>query len=77
MTSIPKTPNRAAIAEEFLTLADAQYQEHYLHRPYYAAIASEHGLTNQRIADIYGVTEGAVRAMIKRHEAASGQGANK
>jgi hypothetical protein len=59
-------PDRKEIARTFLRLASAQYQEHRQHRAYYARIAREHGLTNQDIADEYGVTEAAVRQMIQR-----------
>lgn len=58
--------DRKGLARTFLKLANGQYQEHRLHRAYYARIAREHGLTNQDIADEYGITEAAVRAMIQR-----------
>lgn len=59
------TSNRKEIARTFLRLANGQFQEHRRHRAYYARIAREHGLTHQDIADEYGITEAAVRAMIK------------
>lgn len=37
------------------------------HRAYFATIARRHGITLQRIADEYGITESAVRAMLKRN----------
>lgn len=49
----------------FLGLADKAYQESRRNRIKYAQLARELGLTNQEIADEYGVTEGAVRAMIR------------
>lgn len=58
--------SRKDIARTFLKLANGQYQEHRQHRAYYARIAREHGLTNQDIANEYGVTEAAVRAMVQR-----------
>jgi len=58
--------DRKEIARTFLKLASEQYQEHRRHRAYYARIAKSHGLTNQDIADEYGITEAAVRAMIRR-----------
>lgn len=58
--------SRKELAITFLTLANSEYQNQRLHRPYYARIAREHGLTNQQIGEIYGITEAAVRALIKR-----------
>jgi DNA-binding transcriptional regulator LsrR (DeoR family) len=58
--------DRKTIARTFLQLANSEYQKHRAHRGYYARIAREHGLTNQDIADEYGITEAAVRALIKR-----------
>jgi len=60
------TSGRKDLARTFLRLANGQYQDHREHRAYYARIAKEHGLTNQDIADEYGITEAAVRAMIQR-----------
>jgi len=60
------TSSRQVIARTFLGLANAEYQAHRTHRGYYARIAKDHGLTNQEIADVYGITEAAVRALIKR-----------
>jgi DNA-directed RNA polymerase specialized sigma24 family protein len=63
-------PNQASdiktIARELLQLANADYQKHVFLRGYYARISRQHGLTHQEIADEYGVTEAAVRAIIKR-----------
>lgn len=50
----------------FLETAQRDY-EHALHmRIYYAKNARKHGITNKRIGQIYGLTEGAIRKMIKR-----------
>ncbi|GAA2545933.1 DNA-binding transcriptional regulator LsrR (DeoR family) [Neomicrococcus aestuarii] len=57
---------RKEIARTFLALANDEYQKHNIHRGYYARIAKEHGLTNQEIADAYGITEVAVRGLIRR-----------
>lgn len=57
---------RKELARTFLSLANAEYQTQCLHRGYYARIAKRHGLTNQEIADAYGITETAVRGLIKR-----------
>ncbi|OIH81937.1 hypothetical protein BLJ79_21495 [Arthrobacter sp. UCD-GKA] len=64
-TPTPASSRREA-ARIFLRIENAAYQTHRLHRGYYARIAKEHGLTNQEIADEYGVTEAAVRSLIKR-----------
>jgi DNA-binding transcriptional regulator LsrR (DeoR family) len=50
----------------FLGLANDAYQESKDNRVKFAQIAREAGLTNQEIADAYGITEGAVRQMLKR-----------
>jgi len=61
-----KLGDRKAIARKFLRLANDDYLRVCDRRGYYARIAREHGLTNQDIADEYGITEAAVRAIIKR-----------
>ena len=66
--SVPNE-GRAALAREFLRMAHKNYQEHYAQRVYFARISREHGLTNKEIADAYGITEGAVRYMLKQAEA--------
>jgi len=60
------TSDRRELARTFLKLANSEYQKHRQHRGYYATIAKQHGLTNQEIADAYGITEAAVRTLIKR-----------
>jgi len=60
------TSDRQELARTFLKLANSEYQKHRQHRGYYARIAKQHGLTNQEIADAYGITEAAVRTLIKR-----------
>ena len=65
--SVPNE-DRAALAREFLRMAHQNYQTHYAQRVYFARISREHGLTNQEIAEAYGITEGAVRHMLKRAE---------
>lgn len=54
------------IARNFLKNANKEYQVHRKARTHWAAAARAFGLTNQDIADQYGITEGAVRAMIRR-----------
>ena len=65
--SVPNE-DRAALAREFLRMANQNYREHYAQRVYFATIARRHGLTNREIAEAYGITEGAVRHMLKRAE---------
>jgi DNA-binding transcriptional regulator LsrR (DeoR family) len=60
------TGDRQELARTFLKLANDSYQQHKLHRGYYARIAREHGLTHQEIANAYGITEAAVRGLIAR-----------
>lgn len=50
----------------FLGLANEAYQESRQNRVRYAQLAREVGLTNQEIGDVYGITEAAVRQMLKR-----------
>ena len=52
----------------FLALANDAYQESRQNRVKFAQLAREAGLTNQEIADEYGITEAAVRHMLKRAE---------
>jgi DNA-binding transcriptional regulator LsrR (DeoR family) len=64
-------PSRAekdpkALDRTFLGLANDAYQESRKNRVKYAQLARELGLTNQAIADAYGVTEAAVRQMLQR-----------
>ena len=54
------------LARQFLHLANEEYQIRKRNRGYFASIAKSHGLTNQDIAEAYGITEAAVRALIKR-----------
>lgn len=60
------------VAITFLEFAarDHKYAEHVLAnaqkmRVYYATKAKQQGLTNKAIGEIYGITESAVRAMLK------------
>ena len=65
--SVPNE-DRTVLAREFLRMAHKNYQTHYAQRVYFATIARRHGLTNREIAEAYGITEGAVRHMLKRAE---------
>lgn len=50
----------------FLETAQRDYEHAIFMRTYYAKNARKHGITNKRIGQIYGLTEGAIRKMIKR-----------
>ena len=50
----------------FLETAQRDYEHAIFMRTYYAQNARKHGITNKRIGQIYGLTEGAIRKMIKR-----------
>jgi DNA-directed RNA polymerase specialized sigma24 family protein len=58
--------DRKEIARTFLCLANGEYQARKERRGYFARLAKSHGLTNQEIANEYGITEAAVRALIQR-----------
>ena len=60
------TPKEVESLKNFLRSENAAYRDRVSRRKLFAKIAKSQGLTNQEIADIYGVTEGAVRALIKR-----------
>lgn len=60
------TIDRKELALTFLRLANDQYQQHRLHRVSAARLARRQGLTNQDIADAYGVTETSIRSLLKR-----------
>ena len=66
--SLPTHPPRSAkdYALQFLQYAADDYAEAIDRREYYAVAAKRLGVSNQQIADIYNLTEGAVRAMLKR-----------
>jgi hypothetical protein len=50
----------------FLETAQRDYEHALFMRTYYAKNARKHGITNKRIGEIYGVTEGAIRKMLKQ-----------
>lgn len=60
------TPKEVANLKDFLRRENAEYQDRCARRPVYAKIAKGYGFTNQEIADEYGITEAAVRGLIKR-----------
>lgn len=62
---LPERPDKAQMLEQ-LHKADAKYLR-AKHDRYTAAVnARKAGLTNQQIGDAYGLTEQAIRALIKR-----------
>ena len=66
--SIVSQPSHSAqdYALQFLQFAAEDYTESIDRREYYAVAARRLGISHQQIATIYGLTEGAVRAMLKR-----------
>lgn len=63
-THDPKSATEHAL--QFLKFAAEDYTESIDRREYYAVASKRIGISNQQIAEIYGLTEGAVRAMIRR-----------
>lgn len=55
-----------AFDRAFLGLANDAFQESRRNRVKYAQLARQLGLTNQEIGDEYGISEAAVRQMLKR-----------
>ena len=53
-------------ALQFLRYAAEDYTQSIDRREYYAVAARRLGISYQKIADIYGLTEGAIRAMVRR-----------
>lgn len=43
------------------------HQTHYAKKIYFAKLARQYGATYQEIADTYGVSEAAVRSLLKRN----------
>lgn len=68
MTEPPDDQSLKELAFNFLKLGNDSHKRASQVRDYYAAISKQSGLTLKEIAEAYGVTEGAVRKMIKRHE---------
>src|SRR5699024_12280390 len=66
--SLPTHTPRSAkdYALQFLQDAADDYTEAIDRREYYAVAAKRLGVSNQQIEDIYNLTDGAVRAMLKR-----------
>lgn len=73
---LPQTmtgPDRLDLARSYLTLAGdahreamAQLEDAAFKRAHFANLARREGVTFREIADHYGITEGAVRQMLKR-----------
>ena len=66
--SVPTHAHKSATdyALQFLQFAARDYSESIDRREYYAVAARRLGISYQKIADIYGLTEGAIRAMVRR-----------
>ncbi len=67
--STPTTigPDRTDLALSFLRLIGEQHESTRRHRIYYARMCRDNGMSYRQIADAYGVTEDAVRKMLKRN----------
>lgn len=59
----PKT----ALAIDYLKLVAADMRHIASLRVDYMRLARQYGVTNQQIGDALGITEAAVRALLKRH----------
>lgn len=58
---------RRLLAGEYLTRARDDYERAKRTRIAYAIAAREHGMTNGEIGTLLGITEAAVRALIRRN----------
>jgi len=65
--SVPET-DRSEFARDLLQLAAESYEQAQRNRVNFAKAARRHGITFRDIADAYGVTEGAIRKMLRRAE---------
>lgn len=59
---------RQALALHLLDLTREESARAKRNRIYYAGLARDNGITNQQIGDKLGVTETAIRLMLKRHQ---------
>lgn len=59
--------DRADIAGEFLDRARESFEKAARVRLYYILLSRKHGVSNAKIGAHLGITESAVRAMVKRH----------
>lgn len=66
-SAMHKSIDRQRLAGDFLTRARDDFERAARVRVTYAIMARQYGLTNADIGTFLGVTEGAVRALIKRH----------
>ena len=61
------THNPKTLAVEYLARNAADLDKVTAQRIHYVKLARQKGLTHQQIADPLGITEAAVRQMLKRH----------
>lgn len=66
-SAMQQSIDRQRLAGDFLTRARDDFERAARTRVKYAIMARQYGLTNADIGTFLGVTEGAVRALIKRH----------
>lgn len=62
-----QSTDRQRIAGEYLTRARDDFERAVRTRLAYVLAARRHGMTFEAIGALLGVTEGAVRSMVKRH----------
>lgn len=67
---IDSTQDRRQIAGEFLSRARDDFERAARTRVAYIANARRYGMTNAEIGGLLGITEGAVRYIVKHHGAA-------
>lgn len=60
-------PDKIAIAGRFLELARKEFEQAARKRIYFVLLSRSHGVTNAQIGASLGVSEAAVRAIVKKH----------
>lgn len=71
-TTNPRTVERKRIAAEFLTRAADDLARATIQRVRYVKLARDYGMTNADIGTFLGVSEAAVRTLVKRNPDVTG-----
>lgn len=66
-SAMGQSTNRLEIARDYLTRARDDFENAARTRIWYVVLARRYGMTNADIGAHLGLSEGAVRALIKRH----------